>query len=92
MYEYRNAASENSAGKTMLPGVGATVTSGVSLRFRLVAGLQTRILGPGVAQPTNVVRAPDQSVWVVDGGDLGNLRGQLVRVSPRAPAGSISMQ
>ncbi|MBL8622026.1 MAG: hypothetical protein JNK64_12000 [Myxococcales bacterium] len=76
-----------------------TVHRDASIQFRIVDGFLPRTMGDAIAQPTNVVRAPDGAIWVVDGGDTQptnnsstNVRGQLVRVSPRAPDGAVHLQ
>ncbi|MBK9032920.1 MAG: hypothetical protein IPL61_16880 [Myxococcales bacterium] len=73
-----------------------TVFPGFILRFHLTAGFQPQFMGEVVAQPANVVRAPDRSVWVVDAGDYVSdsvsIRGQLVRVSPQKPTSSITLR
>jgi hypothetical protein len=76
-----------------------TVMPALELRFHVDAGFQAKLAGDAASQPANVVRAPDGSLWVVDAGDIddldGNtpdLRGQLVRVSPRPRLGAMHLQ
>ena len=76
-----------------------TVHQGASIQFHLADGFFPRLMGDLSVQPANVVRAPDGAIWVVDSGDIDdldgntpNLRGQLVRVSPRTPTGAIHLQ
>jgi len=73
-----------------------TVMPALELRFHVDAGFQAKLAGDAASQPVNVVRAPDGSLWVVDAGDIRNsstdLRGQLIRVSPMAPASGLHIQ
>ena len=76
-----------------------TVHRDASIQFRVVDGFLPRTMGDAIGQPANIVRAPDGAIWVVDGGDIlptpesgTDLRGQLVRISPRAPDGAVHLE
>ena len=73
-----------------------TVTPALDLQFHVAAGFQVQVAGDAASQPSNVVRAPDNSIWVVDSGDIRNsttdVRGQLIRVSLENPGGSVHVQ
>jgi len=69
-----------------------TVHGDFSLQFRVQAGFSVMVAGARVVQPSNIVRAPDGSVWVVDAGDIDdnntstpNIFGQLIRIDLRNP-------
>lgn len=69
-----------------------TVFHGFQLRFRIQNGFSTLAAGARVVLPSNVVRGPDGTVWILDAGDIDdsipstpNLQGQLVRVYLNSP-------
>lgn len=76
-------------------GDAATVYNGFTLRFHVSAGFNALVAGGRAIQPSNIVRSPDGSVWVVDAGDIDdtvattpNVFGQLLRIDPNSPSGS----
>lgn len=81
----RNCRGDRLAG-LMLP----TVRSGYQLQLRIIVGfLAQRIDAPSVF-PINVVRGPEDSIWVIDEGDnipdtIGesSTRGQVYRIDPQ---------
>lgn len=76
-------------------GLMQTVYMGFVLRFHLSAGFGGgAIAGTRVVQPSNVVRSPDGTAWLLDAGDIDdgsiatpNIFGQVVRINPESPVG-----
>lgn len=83
-------------------GLGAipVLSTGMVLGFRVESGFLSVVAGgEGVVQPANVVRGPDESVWIVDAGDIDdfdsstpNLRGQLLRVEASGISGALHVR
>lgn len=76
------------------------LATGMTLGFRVESGFVSVVAGgESVVQPANVVRGPDETVWIVDAGDIDdnnpstpNLRGQLLRVDPAGIGGALHVR
>jgi hypothetical protein len=66
-----------------------TLRSGYQLQLRIVVGFLSQTVGAPAVFPINVVRGPEDSVWVIDEGDnvpdildSSSTRGQVFRIEP----------